>query len=440
MPPLTPALFRSSHPRRGRILTLYALAGLSFIVGCHKAEETPTPEATVQAASPKIGSISAVIRADATLSPLAQAAIEPKITAPIKQFLVQRGARVKQGQLLAILENSDLSAVALDNQGAYAAAQAAYQTATKATVPEDLTKAQLDLNQAKANLDLNQAIVNSRTQLFTQGAIPGRDLDTAKAQLVQAQSAYDIAKQHLESVQQTSNKASLESAQGQLESAKAKYLGAQAQLSYTEIRSPINGFVTDRPLFAGETAAAGAPVITVMDTSVLIAKVHIAQLAAQQLAEGGEASIKVPGIDEEVSAKISLISPALDTGSTTVEVWLRVENPKNTLKAGTPVQATINCRTDSKALLIPTEALQFAAPSGEEKGGKFVLVIAPDNTVHRRTVIVGIQTAEQAQILSGLTSKDTVVTTGAYGLDEGTKVKVAAPGSDKANDKSGDDK
>ena len=202
-------------------------------------------------------------------------------------------------------------------------------------MPEEYTKAQLDLNQAKANLDLNETIVKSRTQLLTQGAIPGRDLDTAKAALVQAQSTYHIAKQHFEAVQKTNNKASLESARGQLESAKGKYLGAQALLSYTEIRSPINGFVTDRPLFAGETAAAGAPVITVMDTSALIAKVHIAQELAQQLAVGGEATLKIPGADD-VPARISLISPALDAGSTTIEVWLRVENPKNTLKAGIP--------------------------------------------------------------------------------------------------------
>ena len=173
---------------------------------------------------------------------------------------MQRGSRVHAGELLATLENSDLAAAALDNKGSYTASQATFETATKATVPEDLTKARLDLAQAKANLDLAQSIVTARSQLFTQGAIPGRDLDTAKAALVQSQAAYDIAKQHFDSMQNVSNKAALENAQGNLDSAKGKYLGAQAELSYTEIRSPISGVVTDRPLFAGETAAAGTPV------------------------------------------------------------------------------------------------------------------------------------------------------------------------------------
>jgi RND family efflux transporter MFP subunit len=372
---------------------------------------------------------------------LAQAAISPKVTAPVKKFYVQRGARVKAGELLATLENGDLSAAALDNEGAYTAAKAGYDTATQATVPEDYSKAQLDLTQAKANLDLNQSIVTARTQLFAQGAIPGRDLDTAKAALVQAQAAYDIAKQHFESVQKTSNKASLESAKGQLQSAQGKYLGAQAELSYTEIRSPIDGVVTDRPLFAGETAPAGTPLITVMETSALIAKLHIAQIQAQQLTVGAPATLSIPGLDDPVDARVSLISPALDPGSTTVEVWLRVENPKNVLKAGTPVRTSITGRTIKEALLVPAEALQAAPDSS-----KFVMVIAADGTAHKHPVTIGVQTAKDVQILSGITAKDTVITTGAYGLDDGTKVKVGAADDDKpdagkaADHGAGDDK
>jgi HlyD family secretion protein len=407
-----------------------------ILASCHKEEKTPTPEVTVQAVQPHHGSISNLIEADAMLSPLAQAAISPKVTAPVKKFYVQRGTRVKAGELLATLENSDVAAAALDNEGSYNAAKAGYDTATQATVPEDYSKAQLDLTQAKANLDLSQSIVTARSQLFAQGAIPGRDLDTAKATLVQAQAAYDIAKHHFESVQKTSNKASLESAKGQLDSAKGKYLGAQALLSYTEIHSPIDGVVTDRPLFAGETAPAGTPLITVMDTSALIAKLHIAQVQAQQLTVGDAATIDVPGVDDPVDAKVSLISPALDPGSTTIEVWLRVENPKNILKAGTPVHASITGRTSKNALLIPIEALQTATD-----GSKFVMVIASEGTAHQHPVTTGIQAAKEAEILSGVTAKDTVITTGAYGLDDGTKVKVEPAGDDKpVAGKSGEDK
>jgi HlyD family secretion protein len=279
-------------------------------------------------------------------------------------------------------------------------------------------------------LDLNQSIVTSRTQLFTQGAIPGRDLDTAKATLVQSQAAYDIARQHLQSLENVSHKAAIQNAQGNLESAKGKYLGAEAQLSYTEIRSPISGSVTDRPLFAGETAAAGTPLITVMDTSALIAKLHIAQTQAQELKLGAEAELTVPGIDKPIPAKVSLISPALDPGSTTVEVWLRVENGKGALKAGTPVHASITGRTVENALTVPASAIQTSS----DGSSKFVMVIAPDSTAKKKTFTVGIQTAEDVQVLSGLTASDMVISTGGYGLDENTKVKIGADPNAKPDD------
>src|ERR1700733_1452041 len=415
-----------------KVLRLSILCSVSLLItACSKREEAAPTEVYVQAGHPERGDISEQITADATLAPLAQAAISPKVTAPVRKFYVQRGSHVRAGQLLATLENSDLQAAALDNKGAYTAAQGSFDIATGATVPEDATKAETDLTQATANLNLAQSISPSRAQLFAEGAIPGRDLDTAKAALVQAKAAHEIAQQHLEAVQKVSHKAALESAQGQLTSAKGKYLGAEAQLSYTEIRSPIAGVVTDRPLFAGETAAAGSPVITVMETSALLAKLHISQIQAQQLSLGAPATIAVRGLDDPPPAKVALISPALDPGSTTVEVWLRVENAKGTLKAGTPVRTTITGRTAKNALLVPLEAVQ-TGPDGESK---FVLVIKPNGTAAKQPVTLGIRNSESTQILSGLAPGDTVITTGGYGLDEGTKVKVGTAPAEAGGEK-----
>jgi multidrug efflux pump subunit AcrA (membrane-fusion protein) len=417
---------------RGLRAAAVCLCAASLLpLGCKKDEDaTPAPEVYVQAAHPEVTSISEQISADAILTPLTQAAIAPKITAPVAKFYVQRGAKVHAGELLATLENKDLSAAVVDNKGAYTAAQATFNTATKAQAPEDLAKAKLDLAQAKANLDLDQSIVNARSELFTQGAIPGRDLDTAKATLVQAQAAYDIAQQHLNSLEKVSNQAAIQNAQGTLESARGKYMGAEAELSYTEIRSPINGVVTDRPLFVGETAAAGTTLITVMDTSALIAKLHVGQMQAQNLKIGAPATIAVPGVSDPIPAKVSLISPALDPGSTTVEVWLRVENPNGAYKAGTPVHALITDRTVANAMTVPAEAIQTAS----DGNGKFVMVIGPDSAAHKRPVTLGIVSKDDAQVLSGLTQQDMVISTGAYGLDEGTRVKIGTDPNAKTND------
>src|SRR5271155_2301832 len=90
--------------------TLLLSASVLLATGCNKAEEKGVPEGYVQAVHPQRGSLAEQITADATLAPLAQAAIAPKVTAPVKKFLVQRGSKVKAGQLLATLENGDLEA------------------------------------------------------------------------------------------------------------------------------------------------------------------------------------------------------------------------------------------------------------------------------------------------------------------------------------------
>ena len=407
---------------RGQSVT--ALAGLllavGVVAGCKK-EAAPVVEVTVQAEKPELGAISEHIVADAVLEPVAQAAIVPKISSPVKKFYVQRGAHVREGELLATLENGDLTAAAMDSKGSYMAAAAAYATETKAQVPEDTLKAEADVAEGKANLDLNASIVKSRKQLFAEGAIPGRDLDTAQAALVEAQAAYDAAAKHLENVKAVSRAAALKGAEGQLTSAEGKLKGAEAQVGYSEIRSPIDGVVTDRPLFAGETAAAGAMLLTVMDTRVLLAKTHVAQNVAQRLKVDDEAAVTVPGVADAVAGKVQLISPALDAGSTTVEVWVRLENKAGSLKVGTPVKVSITGRTEAKALKIPLKAVQ----TGQD-GAKSVMVVGSDGLAHKKAVTLGIADGDDVQVLTGVDEADQVITGGAYGMDDGTKVKVGA--------------
>jgi multidrug efflux pump subunit AcrA (membrane-fusion protein) len=401
-----------------------------FFCGCKQADNSDaTTLVTVQAEKPEKGAISEHITADASLSPLAQAAIAPKITAPVRKFFVQRGSRVREGDLLAILENRDLSAQMVDNKGQLDAAQAAYNMQTRAQVPEDYRKAELDMAQAKSQMQLQEEIVLSRKKLLDQGAIAGRDYDTAVAALVQAHATFDVAKNHFDSLQNISREATLKQAAGQLASAKGKYLAAEAQVSYSEIRSPISGVVTDRPLFAGETVSSGSTLITVMDTSALLAKVHLSQTAAQRLSLGEEASVIVPGVQDPVPAKVYLISPALDPGSTTVEIWLRLENKDGKYKSGTPVRTSITGRTVPNAVKIPLTAVL----TGED-GSKTVMVVGSDNVAHKKTVELGINDGDAVQITQGLSGSEMVITTGGYGLDDGTKVTIGKPeagGEDK---------
>jgi RND family efflux transporter MFP subunit len=401
---------------------------LALTAGCKKAAPPPEAATAVQAEKVEQQDLTEYVTGDAVLAPQAQAALVPKISAPVKKFLVERGAHVKKGQLLAVLENSDLAAAVTDTKGSLLQAQAGYDTSIQAGIPEDRQKAQLDMEQAKANLDVAKSVVDARKNLLAQGAIPQRDYDTAYAGYVQVKAAYDIAEHHLTSLNAISQRAAIQNAEGGLSSAKGKYQAAAAGLSYSEIRSPIDGVVTDRPLFAGEMAQAGAPVITVMDTRALIAKVHLAEAQVQNLKVGAEALITIPGADSPVQGTVSLISPALDAGSTTIEVWVKVINKDGALKAGTPARVQIASRSVKNVLAVPNEAIVTHGDATT------VMLIGADGSAHTTSVKTGITNGKDTEITDGLKAGDQVVTKGAYGMDDSTKIKVIAAGTEDEDD------
>src|SRR5271169_3068803 len=231
-----------------------------LLVSCSKNEGKEEPTVSVQVAAVEKTTIDHTITTQAILFPRQQAAIVPKISAPVQKFLVKRGSPVREGQLLAVLENRDLSAAAQDTKGSYDQAQATYETTTAASLPEEIQKAEADAQQAQQALDAQEKVFQSRQQLFDQGALPRKELDQSRVEITQARNQYAIAKKHLDDLMAIGKQQELKSAAGQLESAKGKYQGAEAQLSYSEIRSPIDGVVTDRPLYAGEMATAGTPI------------------------------------------------------------------------------------------------------------------------------------------------------------------------------------
>ncbi|PYU11133.1 MAG: efflux RND transporter periplasmic adaptor subunit, partial [Acidobacteria bacterium] len=144
------------------------------MAGCSKEEKEKDPVVTVQVTPAKRATISQTVSAEAVIYPLEQATIAPKITAPITEFKVRRGDRVRKGQLLATLENKDLAGQAEASQGQFEQADAGFKTSVDATIPQQLQKAQLDADAAKAAFEAQQRVYDSRKELFQQGALPQR--------------------------------------------------------------------------------------------------------------------------------------------------------------------------------------------------------------------------------------------------------------------------
>jgi RND family efflux transporter MFP subunit len=378
----------------GSLLVLLAVGVI--LSGCSKGEVTEAaPTVTVQVDGAEKGTIQRKIVTDAVLYPRDQAAIVPAVPKSVKKWNVDKGSHVKAGQLLGELEGEDLAGAAQKSQGGLAQAEVAYQQAVQ--------KNEQDLKFAKQSLDAAQKFYDGRAELYKQGAVSGKDVDDASVALAQARNTYDLAQKQYDA----------KTAQAQRDAAKGDTQNATATLAYTKIVSPIDGVVTDRPYYPGETPATGTPVITIMDVSQIVARAHVAQLEATSLKAGDPATITVPGTAIQVKGKVTQVSPAVDANGTTVEVWVQAANPKDSLRPGMSVRVSMVAQTVTDAVVIPQAAL-LTSPEGVTS----VIVLDSDNKPSKKKVKVGIRDNElkTVQVTDGLAGGERVVTVGAFEL------------------------
>jgi HlyD family secretion protein len=406
------------------LLTIMTSALIVASFGCSgDTAQPPEPVVSVETAVAQVQTITDLITAEGVLFPIQQASISPKITAPVRKFYVQRGDKVHRGELLAVLENKDLAAAVVSAQGGYDQAQATYASTTSSSLPEEVQTANLNVVDTRIILASQQKLYDSEKKLYQQGAIARKQLDATEVALTAAHSAYETAEKHLQNLQALGVSQKKKAAQGQLELAHGQYLGAAAQMGYTEIRSSIDGVVADRAVYPGDIAPAGTPLLIVMDTSKVVVQLHVPQEQAEQLKLDQAASLRVPGLQTSVPAKVTVLSPALDPNSTTEEVWVEAENQGGELKPGTTVDVSITARTIPNALAIPASAVLT-----ESDGQTSVMVVKADNRAYSQKVKTGIPQGAMIQIVSGLQPGQQVIVSGQYGLPDKTKVK-ATPAS-----------
>src|SRR4051794_15592425 len=420
-----------------KILPIVVAAAL--LAGCGKKEEkeAETAAAPVQVVAAERATIHRIVEADAVLWAVNQASVMPKIAAPVQKFLANRGDHVKAGELLAVLEARDLRASAAAAKGQLDQAEANLRTTQGATIPEATVKAQSDLQAAQQQLDAAQKLLESRRNLFQQGALARRLVDEAEVQYAAAKAALETAREHQRATQTVGNTEQARAAQAQLETARGTYQSAEAQAQYSEVHSPITGVVADRPLFPGDLASTGQPLFVVMDISRIVARANVTQADAALVRIGAPATVKVG--DAEVQGKVTVVSPATDAASTTVQVWVEAPNAGERLRPGTGAHVVINVATIKDAVVVPASAIV----SGEE-GGSAVVTVA-NNVAHPKKVEVGAREGEKVQIVSGVAAGEQVVTVGALGLDDKAKVRIVKPGdkdekADKDDKEEGDKK
>ena len=392
-------------------------------VGCSSKPSVSeaTPVVSVQVALATRGPLQQWIRSQGVLYPLHQAIITPKVSAPVKQFFVQRGDRVHAGEQVATLENKDLVAAAEQAQGQLEAAEAAYATATVGTIPAEVKKAQLDVAAAKKAAANAQRIYTNNRDMYRQGAIARNALEQAAVAEINANNAYELAQQHLQALEQRGgHQQALKAARGQLTAAQGRAAAAEAMLGYSKITSPIDGVVTDRPMYPGELATPASPLMTIMDLDHVVVHAPLPADQARLLKVGDQATIAVPGSGVSLPARVTVVSPATDPGSTTIQVWVEAQNPRGELRPGTSAQVSMLARTLPRALTVPADAILTDAT-----GQASVMVVGADHRAHQTDVTLGVRAPDRVQVLSGITAGQLVVTVGAYGLPDQAVVSIS---------------
>lgn len=396
-----------------------------FAFACHKAGEgEPNVVVSVQVAKAERGTIANEITAVATLAPRREASVSPKIAATIAQMPLLTNRAVHAGDVLAVLESRDLTAQRAEAAAAVTEADATAQSTVSGSVP--LTNAQdtKAVRDARANLENARKTLARRQVLFDQGGISKKDLEASQLAVTQAEDDVRLAESSASLHRGVTNPGDVRVAQAKAQQAHNRLQSLDAQLGYAVVRAPFSGVVTQQFQYQGEMTSPGGKLMTVADTSALIAKMQLGQETAARLHEGDEVKVQpddLPG--QTFPGTINLVGRAADPLSRSVEVWVAVANPTGRLRANGVAKVVISAQSVGNAIMVPDSAVTLDATNA--KSGT-VMVVDDKSVAHEMHVTIGVRSGGRTQIVSGLQGGETVVTEGNYGLPDGTKVALPA--------------
>ena len=305
-----------------------------------------------------------------TLSPFTEATLKAKVPGELVEVAVREGESVKQGQVLARIDPTEV-------QARVAARQA-------------------DVAAARAQLDWAQKNRATQKALLDKAFISRNAFDNV-------QSNYDVAL-------------------ARLRAAEAELVVAKKSLGDAVLMAPFAGIVAQRHAQAGERVALDAKVITVVDLARLQLEAAVPAVEISRLRVGQQVTFRVDGFGERAfGGRIERINPATVSGSRSINVYAVIDNPQGELRGGLFAQGTVSLESIEGALLVPASAVR------EEIGQTFVYAIE-DGLVKRKNVTVGAPDASgRVQVLRGLAAGERIVRVNLGALRDGVSARLAGP-------------
>jgi RND family efflux transporter MFP subunit len=191
---------------------------------------------------------------------------------------------------------------------------------------------------------------------------------------------------------------------------------AKTLLERTRVRTPLSGRVQAVRVQRGERVDAGALLAEVIDADTLDLHVAVPAGRLARVHAGQQVSLVQEGDTSSHAAMIQAVAPGVDSLTNAGEVVIRAPNTKGQLLVGAGATARVLVGAEPEALVVPDSALVLAGDSSA------VFVVGPDSIVHQRIVVPGVHQGNRVAVQGGVRAGDRVVTTGAFGLQDGMKV------------------
>ena len=398
-------------PRRIVLLTsIVLIVGIAalFSESCSKgtpveAESKSSAAPTVAVAKAKTEDMSRGLVITAEFKPFQEVDVMAKVAGYIKDMRVDVGDRVKEGDLLAVLEIPEMA----DDQ---ARAQSVLNRSDA-----EVARAKDELKRAETARSLTQVYYTRLAQAAKQkaGLIAQQDIDDAQNKDLVAQAQINVAQSGLAAAEQ------------QVQVSKAELQRIKTLLEYTRVTAPFTGVITKRYADKGSMIPAGTssstqvmPVVRLSENSLLRLVLPVPESAVPTVHIGQQVEVRVPSLDRSFPGKVIRFADKIATATRTMDTEVDVPNPSLVLIPG--MFAEVNLTLDHRPGVLAVPVAAVDAGSGASTGQ--VLVVTQDNHVASRSVQLGLQTGDDVEIRSGLREGDLVVTSSRTSLHDGQEV------------------
>jgi multidrug efflux pump subunit AcrA (membrane-fusion protein) len=375
--------------------------------------------------------VAAYIQATGSFAADETSDVAPEVSGQVVSTPVDVGAFVRQGAVIAQLQDRDAR---LRLQQAMAAEQQAQSAVRQAQERLGLTSGdRFDVNNipevrsalrqfeaADAQAKLAETNANRYASLVKTGDVSQMTYDQARAQADSARAQANAARQNYELAMNVARQSNvgIATAQAQLEAARSQVGLARKALSDTTIIAPFSGHVSDRPVAAGEYVTPASKIATILKTNPVKLRVQVPELDATRIRVGMEVEVTVDAFpDARFSGKVTAVNPAVELTSRAVVVEVDLENRNNQLRPGMFATARILQSEGGEGIFVSRNAVMDDPNTNSSR----VFVIEGE-TARLRVVQLGEQDGNTVRIVSGVAAGESVATTNLEQLYDGATV------------------